>query len=177
MKCVCRLEGAATGAANGRTGEMRKFNQNTGAVMTELALALGLLLMLAGGLMDFGMALYQQSVIVNAARVGARTAAAVQDLVSSGAADELSAVARSAADEYLKSAGLFGGSARVNARTVAQALPAGRSAYLIEVSICIPSTERFSFSRRFAFSGRAAASFRLEGDYVVGTGAPPALCS
>jgi hypothetical protein len=58
-----------------KTKRVRSDQQ--GSVLLESVIALSLLLLLAGGAIDFGLLFREDSVLINSARVGARTAAAL----------------------------------------------------------------------------------------------------
>ena len=51
---------------------LRKFRSEKGAAAVEFALLLPVLMMILFGIVEFGIALYQQSVLTNASREGAR---------------------------------------------------------------------------------------------------------
>ena len=53
---------------------LRRFRSERGAELIELALVLPILLLVFGGIVDFGLLLQRQQVVTNAAREGARLA-------------------------------------------------------------------------------------------------------
>lgn len=64
---------------------MKRTHKCKGQALTELALILPLLLVVAGSAVDFGLLFFASSVVQNAAREGARVAATLPDLSSSDA--------------------------------------------------------------------------------------------
>lgn len=79
---------------------MRPHCRERGAAAVEFALILPILLLLIGGIVDFGRAMFTQVIVTNSAREGAR--AAVVGVNSAG----LQARAKAAAGPYSTSAGL-----------------------------------------------------------------------
>jgi len=61
-----------------RTGDM-KTKRQSGQALVELALVLPLLLILAFGIVEFGLLMYNKAVITNASREGARVGIVAQD--------------------------------------------------------------------------------------------------
>ena len=64
---------------------MIRISKSKGQALTEFALILPLLLVVAGSAVDFGLLFFASSVVQNAAREGARVAATLPDLPSSDA--------------------------------------------------------------------------------------------
>lgn len=100
-----------------------------GAELVELALVLPVLLLVLGGIVDFGFLFKDFQVVANAAREGARVAL----LPTSEAADVQTRV-----DSYLSAGGLVPANATVTTDNVAVALDSVRSVSAVRVRVQYP---------------------------------------
>jgi Flp pilus assembly protein TadG len=65
---------------------MQRRHRESGAAAVEMAIILPVLILLVGGIVDFGRAFYTQVVLTNAAREGTRYALALEDPTASASA-------------------------------------------------------------------------------------------
>jgi Flp pilus assembly protein TadG len=105
------------------------LKREEGAALVEFALLLPLLMMILFGIIEFGLVLYNQEVITNATREGARFGIVI------GAPRPTTGQIEGVVDGYLTSAGLNAGNATVN---VAGAQ--GASGNDLTVSVTYPYT-------------------------------------
>jgi Flp pilus assembly protein TadG len=106
-----------------------RSRDDRGAELVELALVLPVLLLVLGGIVDFGFLFKDFQVVANAAREGARVAL----LPTSGAADVQTRV-----DSYLSAGGLVPANATVTTDNVAVVLDSVRSVSAVRVRVQYP---------------------------------------
>ena len=110
-------------------GSLVRWRDDRGAELVELALVLPVLLLVLGGIVDFGFLFKDFQVVTNAAREGARVAS----LPTSVTADVQTRV-----NSYLSAGGLVPANATVTTDNVAVALDSVRSVSAVRVRVQYP---------------------------------------
>ena len=117
---------------NYRRSNRRPDKRRCGAAAVEMAIVLGLLILLVFGIIEMGRAIMVNQVITNAAREGARRA------VIPGATD---AQVNGRVGKYLADAGITGSTTTIKVNGSAASLSTAPSRAEVEVAVSVPYSE------------------------------------
>jgi Flp pilus assembly protein TadG len=116
---------------------LKRWRDERGSEIVELAIALPILLLVLAGIMDFGFLFERYEVVTNAAREGARMA------VLSNSSGYSATDVQNRVSSYLSTSGLTGSSATTDVSYTTQTLPSGLTVQVATVTVSYPSSFLF----------------------------------
>jgi Flp pilus assembly protein TadG len=146
-----------------------RCSEEKGAVIVQFAIVLPILILIMAGIVDYGLVLRENTIMVASARAGARSAATLQAAATNP--DWLEAVATDGARQYLVNAGLRAArfnftacATGIDVNTDPTAPPDLKQAIRVTVATKNP---RWYFLPQNATSGRSSSVFLVESDMAV----------